>query len=304
MAKKNVTVYIVEYSGVDSFKEILLNPQFHAPFQINQYKTSELKFVQENSNGTITGLFVTTQRVGLPPAHTPGQEDDYTAIPLDEGQGLAYPNTILYDEQTNTIYIESNRIGLNENRVCEYFTGLAAGMGIVGFSISLASVLKSEAYDRVKNMVLIDSMECKIASPLQLINNSAQNGALRNFKELANDLNATKTISVIVKSEEVEGGITKREVLSFLGFFTKISTGASFDRKNKLIVKGRKTTDNISNGELVEEDVNFFLDKIRGSFTLEEPNIASNLQPTDRKRGITSVYEQYHHEVTNIVGRS
>jgi hypothetical protein len=303
MAKKNVTVYMVEYTGVNSFKDILLNSHFHEPFQINQYKTSELKFVQENNNGTITGLFVTTQKIGIPPAHKPGEEDDYTAIPLDEGQGLAYPNTILYDIQTNTMYIESNRVGLNENRICDYFIGLAEGV-INNFSMSLAAVLKSEAYDRVNNMVLIDSMECRVANPLQLIRNNIERGAIKNFKALASDLNATKTISVMVKAEEVEGGITKREVLKFINIFSHMNVGASFDRKNKLIIKGRKATANTNEGELVEEDVNFFLDKIRGTFILEEPNVASHLQPTDRKRGITSVYEQYHNEVANIVGQN
>lgn len=303
MAKKNVTVYMVEYTGVNSFKDILLNSHFHEPFQINQYKTSELKFVQENNNGTITGLFVTTQKIGIPPAHKPGEEDDYTAIPLDEGQGLAYPNTILYDIQTNTMYIESNRVGLNENRICDYFIGLAEGV-INNFSMSLAAVLKSEAYDRVNNMVLIDSMECRVANPLQLIRNNIERGAIKNFKALASDLNATKTISVMVKAEEVEGGITKREVLKFINIFSHMNVGASFDRKNKLIIKGRKATANTNEGELVEEDVNFFLDKIRGTFILEESNVASHLQPTDRKRGITSVYEQYHNEVANIVGQN
>jgi hypothetical protein len=301
MSKKNVTVHIVDYTGVNSFVEILLNPSFNLPFQITQYKTTELKFVEPKANGTIIGLFVTTQKIGIPPAHKPG-EDDYTAIPLDEGQGLAYPNTMLYDIQTNTMYLETNRVGLNEKRVSEYFMGLAEGLGMLDFSMSLAPVLKPEAYERVNNMVFVDSMECKIANPLQLIRSNVREGSLRSFRELANDLNATKTISVVVKSEEIEGGITKREVLRFINFFGRMITGASFDRKNKLVVKGRKVAAGLEEGELIEDDINFFVDKIKDSFILDEPNVASHLQPVERKRGITSVYERHCQEVTNILG--
>lgn len=301
MSKKNVTVHIVDYTGVNSFVEILLNPNFSLPFQITQYKTTELKFVEQKANGTIIGLFVTTQKIGIPPAHKPG-EDDYTAIPLDEGQGLAYPNTMLYDIRTNTMYLETNRVGLNENRVSEYFMGHAEELGMLEFSMSLAPVLKPEAYERVNNMVFVDSMECKIANPLQLIRSNMQEGSLRNFRELANGLNATKNISIVVKSEEVEGGVTKREVLRFINFFGSMVTGASFDRKNKLIIKGRKTAAGLDEGELVEDDINFLVDKIRDSFILDEPNVASHLQPVERKRGVTAVYERHRHEVANIVG--
>lgn len=301
MSKKNVTIHIVDYTGVESFAEILLDPRFNSPFQITQYKTTELKFVESKPNGIIMGLFVTTQKKGIPPAHKPG-EDDYTAIPLGEDQGLAYPNTILYDTHTNTMYIETNRIGLNENRISEYFMGLADEFGMTNFSMSLAPVLKPEAYERVSNMVFVDSMECKIANPLQLIRNNMQEGALRNFRELAHDLNATKNISIVVKSEEIEGGITKREVLRFISLFGSIVTGTSFDRKNKLVIKGRKAVTGLDEGELIEDDINFLVDKIRDSFMLDEPNIASHLQPVERKRGITSVYERHREEVINIVG--
>lgn len=62
MSKKNVTIHIVDYTGVESFAEILLDPRFNSPFQITQYKTTELKFVESKPNGIIMGLFVTTQK--------------------------------------------------------------------------------------------------------------------------------------------------------------------------------------------------------------------------------------------------
>lgn len=302
MVKKNVTVYTVELQGANSFRDVLLNTEFHNPVRINQYKTSELKFIQEHSNGTITGLFVTTQKKGLPPAHKPGEDNDYTAIPLGDGKGLAYPNTILYDSTTNTMYIETNRIGVNAEKICEYFKIHSESIS-ANISITLAPILKTEAYERVQNMSFIDSMECKVANPTQLIRNQMENGSIKEFGILANQLNATKTISIVVKSEEEVGGINKIEALKFIDFFSRFVNSAAYDRRNKLAIKGRKNSIETNEGELVEEDVNFFLDKIKDSFTLDEPNIASDLQPTDRKNGITLVYNRCRNEVTNIVGR-
>lgn len=62
MAKKNVTIFRVELAGIDEFSQILLNPDFYSAIELDSLKTTELKFVEKNPNGTITGLFVTTQK--------------------------------------------------------------------------------------------------------------------------------------------------------------------------------------------------------------------------------------------------
>lgn len=300
MSKKTVTVHIVDYSSDYSFSDILMDEKFHGPFLINDIKTCELKFV-ERKNDIITGIFVTTQKKGIPPTHTPGDDNDYSAILLNEGQGLAYPNAILYNISTNSLYIESNRLGLNEKRICEYFMGIASKNNIPMSAMTLAPILKSEAYERVSNMLYIDSIECRIANPLNLIREEMNETALGSLRGLASNLNATKDISVILKSEEEEGGIAKKKVLEIIDFFSKCVTGTSFSRKNKLKVKGRKT--NIEGQDtdgLIEENVDFFLDKIRDTFEIEEPNIASHLQVFERIEGIKSVFNKCNSEVSRI----
>lgn len=303
MTTKTVTVFKVELSGLDDFSKILLNPNFHSAIELDSQKTTELKFVENNSNGTITGLFVTTQKKGIPPAHTPGG-DDYTAIPLDDGQGLAYPNTILYVLHTGSLYIESNRAGVNEGRICDYFTSHAINNGIAGFNISLLPILKPEAYKRVDRMMLIDSVECKIANPIQMIKDSVKEGAIRQFGTLAREMNATKTMSIIFKSEEITGGLSKSEILNMINFFSRVISGTSTEhRNNKLKIIGRKHLGS-EDMSTAEEIVDLLLDKIKGSFKLDEPNVASHLLYTDRKRGITEVYSKYNAEILTLVGGS
>lgn len=303
MGKKKVVAFLAEYTGVDNFSEVLLDEEFYKPVEITSQKTTELRFIEQNHRtNLITGLFVTTQRNGIPPTHTPGQ-DDYSAVPLSDGQGLAYPNTILYDPTSHVLYLEINQIGISEKRICEYFSAHASRLNIANFRLTLAPVLKSEAYERVNGMAIIDSMECQIASPNQLIRNAMLAGSLGNIGELARNLNATKQISITVKAEEINGGISKHEALAIVRFFENIVQTVGFNKRNKLRYKGRKTS--IENTDtLIEEDVSFFLDKIMGSFNLTEPDVATNLQYHDRKEGILNVYTQYRSEVENILGNN
>lgn len=108
--------------------------------EITSQKTTELRFIEQNHRtNLITGLFVTTQRNGIPPTHTPGQ-DDYSAVPLSDGQGLAYPNTILYDPTSHVLYLEINQIGVSEKRICEYFSAHANRLNIANFRLTLAPI--------------------------------------------------------------------------------------------------------------------------------------------------------------------
>lgn len=298
MAKKNVNIYVVEMTSLKSFKDILLSEEFKTPIKINDFKTSELKFIQEHKNGTITGIFVTTQKKGIPPKHKPG-DDDYSAIPLEDGEGLAYPNTILYDPHTNTLYLESNKIGLSDARVTDYFNKHAERLGLQDFNFSLGLVLKQEAYQRINKMVYIESIDCRIATPLEVLKNQAKQGPLSGFKKFATEMNASKSILVTVKSEEIKGGINKKAALGLANFFKQ---NADSDTNDKLIIKGRKQLNELNEGELIEEEINFLLDKIQGSFKLDEPIVASHIQAVERKRGIEDVYLKKHDEVKNIVG--
>lgn len=300
MGKKNVIPFLVELEGGISFEDVLLNRRFHTPYNVTTQKTIELCFIEQSpNNNIITGLFVTTQRRGIPPTHTPGG-DDYSAVQLNDGQGLAYPNTILYDPVTHVLYLERNMIGVSEKRVCEYFKEQAKINGISNFAIDLIPILKSEAYERVNNLDIIDCMECKIATPIQMIRDLMQTESLGNFGNLARSLNATKEISIIVKAEEASGGISKQESLGFLRLFELLNRRNACNKKDKLNIKGRKAS--LEHDGMVEEDIKFFLDRITGSFNLEEPNVASDLQYHDRKEGIKSVYDNCNNEIMQVIG--
>ena len=123
MVNKKVTCYSVNIPESMDFVQLLLDNEESSlkPFVLDQYRTIELKYTQIQKNGSIVGLFVTTSRKNIPPAHKPGNGDDYTALPLDDGQGLAYPNVFLYDPQFKVLYLETNRMGVSPSKICAYF---------------------------------------------------------------------------------------------------------------------------------------------------------------------------------------
>lgn len=300
MATKNVYVFKVELSSIRSFSDILLDCDYHSAIPINTYKTAELKHIHEKPNGTITGMFVTTQRKGIPPTHKPG-EDDYSAVPLADGEGLAYPNTILFSPATKALYIESNKLGLSDISICDYFEKHAIKQDIPDFGIELLPVLKAESYERVDRMTAISSIECKIANPIELLREEQKAGALEQFGKLSQEMNASKTMYIQLKSEELSGGLVKKEVLNVIDFFSRLVNKSSFKPKqNKLKITGLIHSDG---SDYIEDSVDFLLDRMKGQFSLDEPNVASHLQYSDREKGVINVYMERNAEVTNILGR-
>ena len=298
MSKKTVIVFAVE--GVENFGDILLDERFHAPLEVVPGKISELKFIERNPrSGLITGLFVSTQRRGIPPAHTPG-DNDYSAIPLEDGQGLAYPNTILFDPYTNALYIESNQHGLTEKRMCGYFIEHASNLGITNFNLNILPILRSNAYERTNALSFIDSIEFQVATPSQIIRNQMQNAPIQGIAGLVDSLNATKYISIKAGSEEVDGGIHKTIALGIVRMFDNIVRHLT-GRRNKLIIRGRRELMEIEEA-MIEEGINYFADKIKDSFNLDEPNVATSLQYIDRRSGMMDVYDRNHVDVANILG--
>ena len=53
---------------------------------------------------------------------------------------------------------------------------------------------------------------------------------------------------------------------------------------------------------MIEEGINYFADKIKDSFCLDEPNVATSLQYIDRRSGMMDVYNRNHVDVANILG--
>jgi len=301
MAKENLIekrtfVSRVIMSDGYSFEDCLLNFKGYVPFNS---KDIELSFVEDHLH-YITGCFVATQKKGIAPQHKPGVENDYSAIPLGPGKGLAYPNMFLYIKELQVLIWEVNRYGVVESSMSNYFETIATQKTLAGFHCSIFPLLNLNASKRIKNMLRIDSVELQIANPVAYLNQNAAQGALSSVGKLVNETNATKSIGITLKAEPSSGGsLTKSGISSLLGFFAsdtpKTVKGRTHDR---FIVKGVK---NIEDSIVVEETINLVFDRMVGYFKLKNQTIQSDLQIPKRKEGIELVYMKLHSSLKELL---
>lgn len=302
MAKKERKIYFykVKLSNNIKFEDLLLDKENHIATPLDG-KDVELKFVEENKNKTITGTFVATKRNGIPPKHKVNT-DDYSKVELSEGQGLAYPSVMLYSKKHKILLLESNLYGAYTKHICNFFKENFSGKnGYDHFSIELLDVLTTDTYKKISNFKSVKSVNFKIASPTRILRNELGiNGPIKGFAKLAKSANATESMEITLKSEVIEGGLKKSDIMSMLDGIIKLKD--HFQPKkdlDRIKVEGLKSADD--NPDLmISDSVNLLIDRLYGSFIIDEPPVHDDVQHTDRKKGVIQVYKRKKKELTEI----
>lgn len=278
------------------FEDCLLTFKGYVPFNS---KEIELSFVKDHG-AYITGCFVTTLKNGIAPQHKPGDEHDYSAIPLGPGKGLAYPNMFLYIKEFQALIWEVNRYGVVETSMMNYFDTIAERKTLAGFHCSIFPLINLEASKRIKKMLRIDTVEMQIANPIAYLNNQTAQGALFCVGNLVNETNASKAIAITLKAEpSSEGSLKKSGILSLLGFFSSDKPQMVKGRtRDRFVVKG--VTD-IEDGIVVEETINLVLDRMVAYFKIHNQTIQSDLQIPERTEGIKLVYTQLYPSIKELL---
>ena len=204
MAIKIVYCYLVSTVEGCDFANVLLNPQCHEPISLDK-KEIEIKYVQEHSGQIISGIFVATKKGGVPPEHVPGEED-FSAIRLKEGAGLAYPNAFLYIKKNRVLLLEYNKAGVTSRNICEYFEEVEKKEDVEEINLGLEILLTADAYERIAKMDVIEKFEIQIANPTNLIREQyTESATIKDFGKIAPDLNATKSLSMVVQGKIEDG---------------------------------------------------------------------------------------------------
>ncbi len=145
-------------------------------------------------------------------------------------------------------------------------------------------------------------MNFKVANPTKVIQDEiGLNGPLKGFSTLAKDLNATKSMEITLTSELIEGGIKKNGVISLLDNILKVKEHFPMNRlKPKIKVEG--LTKSVTNPDLIiSDEIDLFLNKLSGTFMIEEPAVHNNIQHLERKRGISEVFRNKKKELDKIL---
>lgn len=299
MSEKKVLCCSLEVPDRLEFSKILLSKRVKGEFIRIKDKAIEISHISRDKN-LITGMFVTTLVGNIPPAHTPGDENDYSAVDLGYGRGLAYPNAFLYDSIKKILLWEVNRLGVTENYICDFFRELVSKMdtGNAGdFYINLHPVLSADAYARVENMMRIDEVEFQIVAPETYMRGIHENKSVMYVAKTAELFGASKAISIKMSADEHKS-LNKKGILNMAKFISSIGLSPAGRKRNKLVIRGIKDEE----GRSVEEAVNFMVDRMCGYFSIPDLRRAHSLQVRERKEGIRSVYDDLKTDIYTLIG--
>lgn len=306
---KSVYFYKARIEGNISIREVLLNPIYHLPFNLDG-KTLELKFPQEESGGLITGNFVMTRTTGIPPKHKINT-DEYDAIQLEDGEGLSYPNAFVFNPENLVLGLEFNLNGTYPTQVEKFLRQLALNRNsntnenedTFNLNVQLHELLTLDAYERILNFEAFQKVTMKIAYPDQLIQEELRtNGPIRLIGELADQLNATSSMEISFSASMDEGipGLNRNRVIELVRNFGRVSQ-TLFPRRgrNKLIIEGLNTRSD--NPEILDrETIDLMKDRMKDSFDLNEPAVLTSIQHPERRRGIIECYKRKSSEINSI----
>lgn len=274
--KRTVLAAQVNADSYDEFVEALMNSSLTIRLGA---KVVEISHTEEDRD-LIKGIFVSTQKADLPPQHAPGDDDDYSAIPIEEGKGLAYPNVFLYDKTRRILLWEVNSQGMDIKRFSKYFTEYDKEND-TNIHAEFLPVTTTDFMERVSRLERISDLDIKIADPLQIVERSET--ALGSIPQLVEESNATKSVGI--KLQAAKGHtLSINSIKQWLGdiFHMNNEENAKIQCKTKGLFYDDE-------GNLEETTIDLLIDRFRTSFDLPK-NENATLQEAERKRGIMEGY--------------
>ena len=283
--RKRVYASTVVSSDYDTFESIIAG---NVPVLHLNGKSVEISHVHQDDN-VISGLFVNTQMVNLAPQHEPGIEADYSAIEIEEGKGLAYPNAFLYDITRHILFWEVNTQGMNERKFEKFFQECDQRNG-TNMQCHFHPVVTTDFLQRINRLERINSFALKVGDPMQILNR--EEASFSDMRNLATSAEATGTIEVKVKAR---AGHT----LSIDFIRSQIQSAVRLNNNNVHANINCKTS-----GYYYDEDdnlesttIDMLIDKFMDYYELERLDNAS-IQADARKNGLRRVYQSFLRKLT------
>jgi hypothetical protein len=282
---KKVYLSRIDIEGTMSFDSFLRNKLCHKYIEIKEKKI-EISHIDVQPN-YIVGLFVSTQDTGIAPLHTPGDEEDYSAVPVPDGKGFAYPNVFVYLRELNVLAWEKNYLGLSESGMADFVNSKAIDLGL-DLVVKFMPIMNLDAAERISKFLEISKVELKVTEPTEFLRGEyAENGAMSDIESIAKKTNASRSMSItLVAQEKSTRKLNKKSILDILTGFIPIKMNKHGRDKNKMIIVG---TTRDEDGRIIEEAVNIVINRYEDKFRLEKLKIAPHLQIQERKEGILGV---------------
>lgn len=283
--KKRVYASTVVSSDFDTFESIIAG---NVPVLHLNNKDVEISHVHQNAD-VICGLFVSTQMANLAPQHEPGIEADYSAIEIEAGKGLAYPNAFLYDKARHILLWEVNTQGMNEKKF-ETFFRVCDNRNGTNMQCHFYPIVTTDFLERINRLERINSFSLKVGDPIQILNRDEASFA--DMRNLARSAEATGTIEVKVKA-------SPGHTLSIDFIRSQVQSAVRLNRDNADANINCRTSGFYYNEDdnLESTTVDMLIDKFVAYYELDQLDNAS-IQAESRKNGLQQAYRFFLRKLT------
>lgn len=277
-------------------------------YVVNEKMFTFALFQSPADENYIEGYVITTQDSDIPPKRNK-QTGDFTAVNIDVAvEGFAYANVFLYDKTRKVLVYEINRNGCFPRQLIEaiythWNRVLEGEEERTRFSLNFSTFARRDEYNRMLQMSYYKKVSVELVNPQGIVSELLQeNDSVENWiKETAN-----KVASFNANTIKIEQTVFSRKVnpegLSHNGvkqIVDKVLTLFGRGNIQKLEVQGY--TDDAEEPKRCKP-VDLLTDSFNEAFRIQDIQVHSDLQLTERKTGIEGLYNRILPEIRQILG--
>lgn len=252
-------------------------------------KLISLHRVRENDEYFL-GYMNTTKQTGIPPKHNPTQ-NTFEALPIDEGdgEGLGFSNVFVYDKVHGVLMYEFNKNGCYLTSFRRYILNLYNAERDDRLDLGFAPLLRLEAYERMLNIDVYKTLEVKIATPTQAIQefldeNDAISSAINTSQLLQSD---TVDLKFDIKGRPIQG-MPNQIISNFIRRIQRLANNYEEKIVEKFLICGYYH--DIEEDVTKKDEIDFLLDRYQKTFNIDEPNVLSDPQTREKSTSLFEVY--------------
>lgn len=299
--------FIEESTDQQSFADILgfmnnKDYRFHG-------KLFEFSILATNLPGCILGLIVTTQDKDIPPIRDKSTKifSQVAINPLT--QGLAFANVFLYDTTRNILLYEINRNGCFLNQFKEFiFSKWNSVNEDIHFNLTFPAVIRSNEYNRMLNMDYYKKITIELYKPSELLhcfdeeNDSIQNSILKHNIQISQQSNADALIiEQIALTKKINPMGLSRSMVKGLVDAVKLNILDKGHRENIQTLQIDGYASDIEDSRSIKQ-INILADTFNEYFSIQNIQIQSDVQESERKIGIELIYNRLLPELITLAG--
>lgn len=257
-------------------------------------KSISCELMSSDDSNLLIGLVKTSQTKEVPPL-LDHETNSMRKIQTEENEGLGYANVFLYDKKLNILLYEMNKDGCYLNDLKQYINLCLIKLNKNEISIDFPVILKKEDVVSATNSLnRVTKLITKIYAPNDLKREIESTGISTN--DAVKNLIDNPSGATILKKEYLATNKKINPIGLKSSFISQGLDWVSRLRNNNLgshieVFKIEGYSEN-PDGENVKRVIDYFENTYREFFKIESKKIHLNLQETERKDGIISVYDK------------